>query len=70
MKFYPPFLNGWLYPSPSVWRVWIEIHTFRRPNAFPKSPSVWRVWIEIVTAVPARYIFESPSVWRVWIEIV
>ena len=39
-------------PSPSAWRVWIEIN---RPYAQLcnqcRSPSAWRVWIEILACV-------------------
>ena len=33
--------------SPSVWRVWIEIHSAAYKPPERESPSVWRVWIEI-----------------------
>ena len=47
MKFLyqPDSWNGKL--SPSVWRVWIEIHDANAPFSISVSPSVWRVWIEI-----------------------
>ena len=38
----------YLWMSPSVWRVWIEIiEKCRAVYTISTSPSVWRVWIEI-----------------------
>ena len=33
--------------SPSVWRVWIEMHSILLQLPVSASPSVWRVWIEM-----------------------
>ena len=48
MKFVRERDHGCTSPSPSVWRVWIEILECEHiPENPPQSPSVWRVWIEI-----------------------
>ncbi len=57
-------------PSPSVWRVWIEIlRTAVEKSLTAMSPSVWRVWIEICCRTGVASVRQtSPSVWRVWID--
>ena len=71
MKLVNVLKYGFINMSPSMRRVWIEIHAcWRLPVWFVQSPSMRRVWIEI-----ALYVFKlgnnivSPSMRRVWIEI-
>ena len=48
MKFKNGVVQYYLDPSPSVWRVWIEIRLGYIRFTDMLSPSVWRVWIEII----------------------
>ena len=54
-------LSESVIPSPSVWRVWIEILYSVISFQVASSPSVWRVWIEIsVEKIESRGLGSHP----------
>ena len=70
MKCFAPLPRGRSGSSPSLLRVWFEIHSTTLTKHSSKSPSLRRVWVEIcLYPSPFNARRRSPSLRRVWVEI-